>query len=242
MPSTDDFWARLIANLRAQGLVIDDEPGTANSKAKARHYLRHIGPFRFFGYLNAFKSHLAAGQRIELQDVLKLYKFDRRLRLLSLDALERVEVSIKAHLAHLFIKEYGDNWFTGSNSREAFGSNADLNYALATLGYAVYKRLKLEDMLSEGSDDEAGTKQNRPSHAGAKDRRRKKSRRPTRAELTQLMEQNRSLIFEAATFGDVSQIFSMLTDDFREKLAGAYGKRCRDPTLLRAEAVVDDAC
>jgi abortive infection bacteriophage resistance protein len=76
---------------------------------QALHYLTHLNYYRLGAYWLPFESdhtqhRFAAGVRFE--DVLNLYIFDRELRLLVLDAIERVEVSIRTgwayHLAHRY--------------------------------------------------------------------------------------------------------------------------------------------
>ena len=86
--------------LRERGMIVAD-PGMA------RHYLSHLNYYRLTGYWLPFEeSHdphrFRAGTRFE--DALNLYVFDRELRLLLLDAIERIEVSIRTqwafHIAH----------------------------------------------------------------------------------------------------------------------------------------------
>lgn len=86
--------------LRSRGMVVADEVAAA-------HYLLHLNYYRLTGYWLLFEeSHdphrFKAGTRFE--DVLNLYIFDREFRLLLLDAIERIEVSMRTqwayHLAH----------------------------------------------------------------------------------------------------------------------------------------------
>lgn len=83
-----------------RGLVCAD-------RSVALHYLSHLNYYRLGAYWLAFEadhgSHqFRPGSRFE--DVLNLYIFDRELRLLVLDAIERLEVSVRTswayHLAH----------------------------------------------------------------------------------------------------------------------------------------------
>lgn len=73
-------------------------------RERAGHYLRHIGYYRLSAYWLPFeqprstqdaRSHrFSAGTTFD--DVLDRYVFDRKLRILTLEALERIEVSIRA--------------------------------------------------------------------------------------------------------------------------------------------------
>lgn len=90
-----------LALLQARGLVIDD-------KHRALSYLQRIGYYRLSGYLHPFRAALVSGglsdQFIDgsrFDDVLALYVFDKKLRLLALDALERIEVALRVDIAYL---------------------------------------------------------------------------------------------------------------------------------------------
>lgn len=86
-----------------RGLLIGDE-------AKARHYLANISYFRFSAYTRPFyipdqdEHHFIDGTHFE--QVLELYVFDRELRLLLLDAIERLEVALRARLTEVLATHY----------------------------------------------------------------------------------------------------------------------------------------
>ena len=94
-----------LALLRRRGMVIDDEPA-------ARHYLQHISYYRLRAYWLTYEAPAAAGDHAfrpgtRFEDVLALYVFDRQLRLLVMDAIERVEVALRAGWAHHMAMTYG---------------------------------------------------------------------------------------------------------------------------------------
>lgn len=74
-------------------------------RQRAAHYLRHLNYYRLRGYWLPFESGIAdngdhrfqAGTMFE--HVLERYVFDRELRLLVMDAIERIEVSVRTHWA-----------------------------------------------------------------------------------------------------------------------------------------------
>lgn len=79
--------------------------------AKALEYLGCIGYYRLSGYWHDMRQWQcdANGQRVVLdqfkpgtqfQDVVALYVFDKRLRLLVLDALERIEIALRVDLSY----------------------------------------------------------------------------------------------------------------------------------------------
>lgn len=89
-------FAQQVAVLQSRGMVVSDA-------AAAEFYLRHLNYYRLGAYWLPFEADHAThvfrpGTRFE--DVLNLYVFDRELRLLVLDALERVEVSVRTQWAY----------------------------------------------------------------------------------------------------------------------------------------------
>ena len=75
----------------------------------ARHYLTHLNYYRLGAYWRPFEADHAAQSfrpNTHFDDVVNLYVFDRELRLLVMDAVERLEVSIRTqwayHLAHTY--------------------------------------------------------------------------------------------------------------------------------------------
>ena len=81
-------------------------------RAKAEHYLRHITYYRLRAYWLPFEEMSTEGQHrfktgTSIEDVLALYVFDRQLRLLVMDAIERIEVSLRGAWAHHLAMKYG---------------------------------------------------------------------------------------------------------------------------------------
>lgn len=104
-----------IALLERRGMVVPDW-------ARAEHYLRHISYYRLRAYWLPFEYQppptdgdhkFKHGTTFE--DVLALYVFDRRLRLLVMDAVERVEVSLRGCWAHHLAVRYGSHGYLDPN-------------------------------------------------------------------------------------------------------------------------------
>lgn len=84
-----------IAQLRNRGMVINDT-------SLAAHYLSQINYYRLTAYWLPFEAdHTSHTFQPEtcFEQVLDLYIFDRELRLLVLDAIERIEVAMRTQLA-----------------------------------------------------------------------------------------------------------------------------------------------
>ncbi|MEO8758831.1 MAG: Abi family protein [Devosia sp.] len=96
-----------IALLERRGMVVPD-------RKKAEHYLRHVSYYRLRAYWLPFEvlpapiegdHQFKPGTSIE--DAFALYVFDRQLRLLVMDAIERIEVSLRGTWAHHLAMKYG---------------------------------------------------------------------------------------------------------------------------------------
>jgi abortive infection bacteriophage resistance protein len=86
-------------------------------RTRAAHYLRHVSYYRLRAYWLPFE-HLAPPKGdhkfkagVSFEDVLSLYVFDRRLRVLVIDAIERIEVSLRGVWAHHMAMKYGPHGF-----------------------------------------------------------------------------------------------------------------------------------
>lgn len=101
-------YAEQVEILRSRGMIIDDV-------LKAELALRHLNYYRLCGYWLPFETENNAsslhifknGTRFE--DVLAVYTFDRKLRLLLMDAVERIEISVRAQWAYSVAQKYGSH-------------------------------------------------------------------------------------------------------------------------------------
>lgn len=90
----------LANRLLARGMIADRD--------ELCRQLNTIGYYRLSGYWYSLKlpdGTFKTGAR--LSDVIRIYEFDRQLRLCVLDAIERVEVFARARLAHLLARDFG---------------------------------------------------------------------------------------------------------------------------------------
>ena len=101
--------------LKSRGLVIASEE-------MALHWLERIGYYRLTAYFIPFKEH---GQDKFLdgttfQMVLDLYQFDARLRLLATQAIDMIEVSVRAALTYRLGHTLGPFGYTNPTSFSPF--------------------------------------------------------------------------------------------------------------------------
>jgi len=87
---------------------------------EAEHYLLFIGYYRFSAYALPLQDN--AGSSVsgldkpfkpgkKFDDILNLYRFDRELRILFMDAIERIEVAIRSAIVNEMSIMHGSHWF-----------------------------------------------------------------------------------------------------------------------------------
>lgn len=89
------------------------------SKDKAKKILLSIGYYRFSGYCLPFKKPVDYQKFISdvtFEQIVELYDFDRILRCLVLEAIEKIEVQLRAQFTYLFTVSTNDP-FCYTNSR-----------------------------------------------------------------------------------------------------------------------------
>lgn len=96
-----------VQRLKARGLIVTDD-------AAAQRLLENVGYYRLSGYAYPFLSpstRKAFKPGATFEQVARLYEFDRELRLLVADAIERIEVSVRARIAGATCLAFGAHWF-----------------------------------------------------------------------------------------------------------------------------------
>lgn len=101
---------QLVSLLRSRGLAIRDE-------ARAKEYLRHIGYYRFSAYLYPLlttpKENHVFKSGSTFDNALVMYRFDRHLRLLMFNQIEKIEVAVRSSIVNISSRETGNPfWMT----------------------------------------------------------------------------------------------------------------------------------
>ena len=107
-------YQKLPLNYEAQLQQLVDRGMLVQQPAEALQTLKLIGYYRLSGYWHLFrKMNPEAGCSDQFEDgtqfdeVVRLYEFDRNLRLLVMDAIERVEIAVRTKLTSHFAQTYG---------------------------------------------------------------------------------------------------------------------------------------
>lgn len=187
----------LINLLRERGMTITDEP-------RAKKALERFGYYRLSGYWYPFREFRADGtvgeqfvENTHMSEIVDLYVFDKRLRLLTLDALERIELALQVDVAHtigkLDPKAHTDITFLNSgvaNKKERRNTKSNL-----VLWSDKYEELK----------------------------RRSKHRAFVRHNIQMYGELPIWVAIEIFDFGTLSHLFKMLRRVDRDEIAAKYG-------------------
>lgn len=183
-----------IALLRSRGLVVPDED-------KAKHYLKYIGYYRLAGYALPFQvNHNQDGSHqfltnASFEDVLDLYIFDRKLRLLVTDELERIEVAFRSELSQTMSEAFGPHWYTSSKCFiERYNHTDFIDLLKKDIGFDPSKSAVRQRFIDHYFKKYCDPKLP-PSW----------------------------MIFEILSFGTVSQVFKNLSRENQKLVAKSYG-------------------
>lgn len=128
--------------LEERGLIIED-------KDKIKRYLKNISYYHFSIYFKHFQKDNIFIKGITFEDVLNIYIFDQKLRLLLLDVLERIEKSLKCRIAYEMAINFDDPYWIANNKyfEDEFKYNdrivkilEDLKFSKETCIKHYYKR------------------------------------------------------------------------------------------------------
>ncbi len=111
--STSSIYVKPPLNLEEQLGLLMNRGLAVSSPERALHYLRFIGYYRLSGYCRYYQQNLSHEfyPGTTFDSVLKLYIFDRELRLLVMDAVERIEVAVRSCISNTMSESYGAHWF-----------------------------------------------------------------------------------------------------------------------------------
>lgn len=110
-----------IKQLQNRGLIIDD-------LSLAEHYLAHVSYYRLAGYwwpMQDDKEQHLFKPNSKFEDVIYLYNFDRELRVLIFDAIEKIEISLRTKLIYHLSHEFDPWWFQNINIFQDSGALID---------------------------------------------------------------------------------------------------------------------
>ena len=114
-----------IAKLKQRGLKFNDEQ-------IAGHYLSNISYYRLRAYTYPFQDNSDPNHNfikdISFEEIIELYVFDRRLRLLIFNAIEKIEIALRTKIVYEFSLTNGSHWHEDANMyRNNYFFNKNIN-------------------------------------------------------------------------------------------------------------------
>lgn len=98
--------------LKKRGLLFKDE-------SRAAHYLSNISYYRLRAYTYPFQDNLDVNHpfkvEVSFEDIIDLYVFDRQLRLLIFDGIEKIEIALRTQIIYNFSLSNGSFWHLDPN-------------------------------------------------------------------------------------------------------------------------------
>lgn len=98
--------------LESRGLNINDI-------LRTKRHLSNISYYRLSAYMIPFMERDSFGSKIDKfkpdtswDNIIDLYRFDRKFRLLIFDAIERIEIGLRTQLIQQLSQKYGSHWHT----------------------------------------------------------------------------------------------------------------------------------
>lgn len=100
-----------IALLKQRGMLFRNE-------ANAPHFLKNISYYRLKGYWWDMQEDLTTHKfkpNTFFEDIIDRYNFDRHLRLILFDAIERIEIALRTKMIYHLSISYGGLWYLDSS-------------------------------------------------------------------------------------------------------------------------------
>jgi abortive infection bacteriophage resistance protein len=96
-----------VEKLKVRRLKFDNE-------TKAQNYLYNIIYYRLRAYTYPFQDNSKDGQPfnvdVSFEQIIELYVFDRKLRLLIFDSIEKIEIALRTQIIYHFALRNGSHW------------------------------------------------------------------------------------------------------------------------------------
>ena len=177
--------------LRERGLIIPNE-------FRAIRYLNFIGYYRLMEYSRVYQDKNSDIDHkfidnITFDQILGLYSFDRKLRILVIDALERIEVALRTSISNEMSTTYSAHWYLNKD-------NFSKKYGHAGFIDHLKKRVRFGDVENK-----------RPTFIAHYFREYSSPELPPSW-----------MVFETLTFGTVSNLYENLNKSDQSRIAAHF--------------------
>lgn len=101
-----------IASLKSKGLVIHNDQVAFDALSRVSFYRLRAYTYPFQD--NSIPEHPFV-KKVSIEEIMALYNFDRALRVLIFDALERIEIALRTQIIYQLSVAHGSHWQTDPN-------------------------------------------------------------------------------------------------------------------------------
>jgi len=201
-----------IKRLRERGLAISEEDEiNVKNEIRTKGYFRLSG---YFGPLQSEKDVFKDGTKFE--DILRLYEFDTRLKILTLEALERIEIMLRTLITDVYSSAYGSFWYSEKKLFEDKKEKIEVEECTCENGAVVKRIIEIETSMYENLLKEIMASVNKIENSEFimkfKEKYSEDSPIPS------------WMIMESISFGKISRLFYLLkTSDEKRFIAKQFG-------------------
>jgi len=107
-------YTKLPITIQEQIRLMEERGLHFGDKTRAEHYLSNISYYRLRAYTYPFQDNSDPEHpfitEVSFEQVIALYVFDRQLRLLILDAIEKIEVALRTKIIYTYALSEGSFW------------------------------------------------------------------------------------------------------------------------------------
>lgn len=141
--------AQLVKVLKERGLHIPDD-------ARVERYLNNIGYYRLSAYMHPFlkepKTDHKFKENISFDKVLRLYRFDKKLRMLLFNEIEKIEIAFRQAVANITAEMSGNIFWMTDVASYSNAAKAAKSISLITNEYNKSREDFIEHFKNTYSD------------------------------------------------------------------------------------------
>ena len=143
-----------IERLKGRGLIIDDEKLAVDYLSNISYYRLRAYTYPFQDNTNLENDHKFIRSDIHFKDIIDLYCFDRRLRSLIFNAIEKIEVALRARITQRYCESCDDSHWYEDESLFKDTTYLDINgeeeFCYDKLLDDIMEKPRLQELFPEG--------------------------------------------------------------------------------------------
>lgn len=223
----------LLKLLNERGLSVKE-----SEEIEVKNYVRSIGYFRLSGYFGPLQLEKDKFKdNTKFADILRLYEFDTKLKLLTFEALERIEIELRSIMTDVYSLAYESFWYIEEDYFEEKKEKIEIKKCYIEKGELVERIEQVESSVYKNLLKEIYSSVNKIEHSDFMRRFRNKYSEDSPIPSWMIME--------SISFGKLSRLFSLLkTSDEKRFITKHFGAVTPDHLVswLHAFVVLRNIC